>query len=500
METKYSKGRDIGELVTLIVLGAILVLFKLVQPLGWTTVLPVQWVGFADEIQYAAITFCLITVIVCHLIFGADFKEMGMTRFKENIPMLALNLLYVVGCMGMTYFMAQMSKVLDFKGVEITLAIISNFVAVAFVREVIFRGFLLGRVDDLLGRKGMMTGLLSSILVSILFAAMYLPEIAMALPVFSGVALVKALLYPFLLSVYLGVLYYLTHNIWLGVAVHGVILSLGNLSADFLTGFFYGAYFCVMGIYLLVYLIKRHRQPAIEEEPILAEEDMIISKADEILQETPLEEPCVFRGDEEPQDEDFINHLETYLGEFVGRLKQSKIDILCFKGERYHALVTDGMRQYAMDLPHERGGAQYLELMMFLDPSIEINEANRKEPQNAWLLEMLHHVACLPQETKGYLTLGEVIAEGMKESSASSSYDGVLLFTPMEQENVKFHRYADKEKTVYIYNVMPIFKEEMRFIEAHSSDQFINLMTKMGVSQVVQHERINIIRKMNEAQ
>ena len=201
----------------------------------------------------------------------------------------------------------------------------------------------------------------------------------------------------------------------------------------------------------------------------------------------------------------YIAHLEKYLGEFEGIFRQMTptdppIDIMFFKGERYNALVTNGMRSMPMALPPELGHYQQLELMMFLDKSIEINDSNIENEENAWLIKLLIDLALFPKATGSYMGVGHIVGNGeqLEPYCTSSDYCGALIFPPMEQENVKFYRYVEKGNTIYIHNVMPLFREELRFIQEHSADQFINLMSEVGVRQIVKRQRVNVIKAFND--
>ena len=203
----------------------------------------------------------------------------------------------------------------------------------------------------------------------------------------------------------------------------------------------------------------------------------------------------------------YIAHLEKYLGEFEEIYKQMTptdppIDILFFKGPKYNALVTNGMRAIPVALPLEMGGYQHLELMMFLDKSIDISQENIEKEENAWLIKLLIDLALFPAETNSYLGIGHIVGNGanLAPYTKKSDYCGALVFTPMEQENVLFYRYVEKGTTVYIHNVMPLFKDELRFIQEHSADQFINLMSELGVKQTIKRERIDVIKTMKKEQ
>ena len=201
----------------------------------------------------------------------------------------------------------------------------------------------------------------------------------------------------------------------------------------------------------------------------------------------------------------YINHLEKYLGEFDCIFRQMTptdppIDIMFFKGKRYNALVTNGMRGIPMKLPPELGNYKFVELMMFLDKSIEINDSNIENEENAWLIKLLIDLALFPKETNSYLNVGHIVGNGdkLEPYSSQSEYCGALIFPPIEQENVNFQRYFEKGNTIHLYNVMPLFKDELRFIQEHSSDQFINLMSEIGVRQIIKRNRIDVIQAMKQ--
>ena len=199
----------------------------------------------------------------------------------------------------------------------------------------------------------------------------------------------------------------------------------------------------------------------------------------------------------------FIAHLEKYLGDFEGIYKQIipteiPIDILHFSGEKYDAIVTNGMRAMVMPVPPELDDYKQVELMMFIDKSFSLSEGGIQTEESAWLITLLTDIALYPKQTNTYLGWGHIVGNGeeLEAYDASVAYCGALIYPPMAQEDVRFYRYIEKDRNISIYNVMPLFKEELKFIQEHSSDQFVNLMSEMGVNQVIKPERLNIIKNM----
>ena len=710
MEENKSLGKYIGQGMIIVLLYLIMLVVKLVQPFSVVLqTLPDVWLNFIAQFIYAGIEFILITVICCHFIFCWSFEALGIKKFKENIRVFILNLFFLAGCIVVTYFVSQMSRTLEFNGLAVALSIIGNFVCSAFVSEVIFRGYLLANFEKLFRKKGLVSGVIGSLVVGILYACTYIPEVLIHIDSFSMQAMLQALLVPFGVGVYLCLIYHLTDNLWTCVAISGVWLSLASLSADFFNMVFSGMYIGFMVIYLFWSMISYYRKdeeeqvqdgnlgdsycfenfdieqekqvelnqeeqeevqeamplregkaeeasglkeepkadieplnekvdipffetnveeieekkadaealektmimpvitdemektaviPAVAEElenttvipavveelenttviPAVAEElenttvipavveelenTTVIPAAAEEIEDTivipavtnELEETKVMPTVDLEQDEvknsqskgakvipfssrskqsekmermtsspikqqvdkgnpklrvkaepNYIAHLEKYLGDFEGIFRQMTptdppIDIMFFKGKYYNALVTNGMRSMPIKLPPELGDYQMLELMMFLDKSIEINDDNIEDEENAWLIRLLIDLALFPKETGSYLGVGHIVGNGeaLEPYYPGNDYCGALIFPPMEQENVKFYRYVEKGNTIYIHNVMPLFKDELRFIQEHSADQFINLMSELGVRQIIKRQRINVIQAMNE--
>lgn len=678
---KETKIQYIGQLFAIIGLELIMLLFKIVQPIHLGSMITNDAIAdLMNHMIYGAISFGLIILVVGHFIFKRPLSEMGLKGFKEHLFSFISNLVFLVICIGITYVISTMSKVVEFNLLSIVAHIISSFIAVALVDEFIFRGLIFNQLKAIFDGHA----IIASFVTGGIFAISYVPNVIMALDVVSGQAVLEALYVPFLLGIYLSLLYDYTDNLWVCVAIHGTVLSLSYLSADFFTNIFYGIYIVVIVIYLGYHIFKHYRKdveeevleeqkdldtveevkPFIEEEisvndlaeekeeiqanskedlkveiPYFKEEtdseviddeiESVIENKEEVTQQLSddelnglseeisetLEEEEVFqrldvqasnKQDEEEDDIDYkenelenkqqeeqkvikqeeleeteekvseedvdleitaivpmideelledalentvvipelgkkdavkviafnkytkqvtpieertklvkgvkpepnyIAHLEKYLGEFEEIYKQMTptdppIDILFFKGPKYNALVTNGMRAIPVALPLEMGGYQHLELMMFLDKSIDISQENIEKEENAWLIKLLIDLALFPAETNSYLGIGHIVGNGanLAPYTKKSDYCGALVFTPMEQENVLFYRYVEKGTTVYIHNVMPLFKDELRFIQEHSADQFINLMSELGVKQTIKRERIDVIKTMKKEQ
>lgn len=196
---------------------------------------------------------------------------------------------------------------------------------------------------------------------------------------------------------------------------------------------------------------------------------------------------------EEPS---YINHLEHSLGEFETIYKQvipsdPPIDILSFQGERFNALVTNGMRYLPMNVPEYQKGDAYAELVMFIDKRIDISDEGLLREENSWLLQSLRDLAMYPRQTNGYIGWGHVVGNGEERAPyyRGSEFCGMLIYPPVVQDDMKFYTFKEDEKTTYIYNVMPLYTEEIDFILTHSSETYFEQMRQAGISQIIKRDR-----------
>lgn len=198
---------------------------------------------------------------------------------------------------------------------------------------------------------------------------------------------------------------------------------------------------------------------------------------------------------EEPS---YMNHLERSLGEFESIYKQiaptdPPIDILSFQGEKFNALVTNGMRYLPMNVPEYLKGNAYAELVMFIDKSFDISDEGFLKEENSWLLQSLRDLAMYPRLTNSYLGWGHAVGNGEERTPYYSGSDlcGMLIYPPVVQEDMKFYTFKEGEKTTYIYNVMPLYTEEIDFILKHSGDAYFDRIRELGISQVIKKNRPN---------
>lgn len=601
MEETSEKGKWLGELLALMAFQWIMLLFRLVDPIEWPSQLPRMYMELGNQILYFGIDFILVIWIVAHHVFGISFKELGITRLKENIGTILLHSGILAISIGADYLMSQFSKPIEFDGFYLACQIITNFVAVAWIKELIFRGFAYRAFYGLTNGKG----LLASLLAAFLCTLTYVPSILVNLEQVTMISMIQSLLVPFILFVYLGILYWLNPDIWTCTVIHGTFISMACLEQDFVMVILECIYGIGLAIYLIVKIVgSRKGRMVTEEESEIQDQQKVdmsedVDKAmdelpedvDKVMDEMPRPEikvevpnfkssvmtpserihqeieqtfkskktrvekgngACHDIKDEEDEkympslgdilsmpeegnreraslkivlptitkekiqgieplqkvqqedaikaEDSYIAYLEQYLGEFEAIYRQVipsslPIDLLYFKGEKADALVTNGMRKLDMDVPKALKDYQNIELMIFIDKAFHFPEDEARQGYSSWFIRLLSDLAAYPQNAHSYLGWGHIVGNGedLAPYDESVDYCGALIYPPIDQEDASFCHYIEEGKSIFIYNVMPLYKEELMFIQTQSSEQFINLMAMAGVNQCIKRERRHVV-------
>jgi len=255
MESTRSKGHYVGEIAVVLMVQFVLMLFRLVEPIQWPNLFPGQYRMLLNELVYFGIEIVLVIVIIAHFIFKRSFYELGIRKFKENIPALIGNLCIVVMSVGIAYLMSQFSKNVEVNILYTICQIITNFIAIAFLKELVFRGFLWNSLNQLTNGKG----IIASIITAVCFSMTYVPSLLVSLDEVSTGAMLQGLILPFAMGLYLSLLYYYSKNLWMCTMIHGVLICLQCLEQDFIICTIEGIYIVGVIIYLIGKMVKYYK-------------------------------------------------------------------------------------------------------------------------------------------------------------------------------------------------------------------------------------------------
>lgn len=201
----------------------------------------------------------------------------------------------------------------------------------------------------------------------------------------------------------------------------------------------------------------------------------------------------------------FETHIEKYIGpinmvfhEVLSHLVHIDVYHISPTDDRpFHTLITHGMSDKAMNVPEGLEEFQYTELMCFLPPETDVSENGFKDFKNYWAVENLKFLARFPHEYNTWLGFGHTIQNGdpiepfLKETKlcASLIVPPILLheeFSVFESEN---------NKTIHIYNVFPIYKEEMDFKMKNGAEELLEKFDEYELTDIYDIHRVNTCKK-----
>ena len=197
-------------------------------------------------------------------------------------------------------------------------------------------------------------------------------------------------------------------------------------------------------------------------------------------------------------------HVEQYLGPVQSVFHEILSDALHIdllwvaptEQRPYHTLVTMGMSALPMQTPPEIDHESYAELMIKLPAEWPMDEKSFENERHYWPLYWLKMLARMPVNYDTWLGYGHSIPNGdpAEPLADNTRLCGVVLTPPLEDES--FSRLTiDDERTVYFWNLAPVYAEEMNFKLAQGADALLDRFSAADISDVVDVDRKNVCKK-----
>jgi hypothetical protein len=161
-----------------------------------------------------------------------------------------------------------------------------------------------------------------------------------------------------------------------------------------------------------------------------------------------------------------------------------------------NVLVTSGMSDRAMMTPMEARECRYAELMMFLPGTWPLSPAAFGKEENYWPLRWLKILARLPITNKTWLGWGHTIPNGdpPEPFDSNTGLCGMLIIgPPIEYQNF-FSLKVNSRKTIYFFEVMPLYREEMEFKLRYGVDALLDRLEACNTGHILDINRVNVCR------
>jgi hypothetical protein len=203
--------------------------------------------------------------------------------------------------------------------------------------------------------------------------------------------------------------------------------------------------------------------------------------------------------------EEIDNHLEKFFddGEVMvyHEIVSDKIHVDIYviranKDRDYHILLTSGMSSLAMNIPEELKGLEYAEVVTLLPKEWSLEHKDFEDENIYWPIRQLKELARFPHFYNTWLGLGHTITNGNppQRYSENAEFEGAILL-PSVTLPEEFMTINCPEKTINIYSMVPLFKEELDYKLKHGADKLLDKFDKYDIGEVVDINRPNTCKR-----
>ena len=209
----------------------------------------------------------------------------------------------------------------------------------------------------------------------------------------------------------------------------------------------------------------------------------------------------VFKGQKSEtahQRELIERHIETYLGGVNKILHDQRkdkyhIDIYVLPPNdkrKYGVMVTSGMSDFAMNSPPKLKLFQYGELYIKLPPDWPYPMEELKQDDYAWVFRNLYLLPRSVHENRTFFWNGQVI-DNDEAFARNTELSGFLIKYPTTIDiPVEFNMLkVNPQKAICFYQLIPLYDNEMDFLEKHGLEKLYEKFDEYGTTDVVDLKR-----------
>jgi hypothetical protein len=177
------------------------------------------------------------------------------------------------------------------------------------------------------------------------------------------------------------------------------------------------------------------------------------------------------------------------------------LDVYFIKPENssFNILLTSGMSTLKMNVSEQAENSkdlEFAEIMMLIPKSIEFGQIYSRENKNDWIISILKRTAKFPHIYDTWIGIGHTIQaeENLKPYGNDTEYVGALILPSVTFEK-DFTEITKNGKKINIYNVLPLYKNEMEFKIENGYNKLLDLLIKADGKEVLDLNRKNLIPK-----
>ncbi|PQV44400.1 suppressor of fused protein SUFU [Jejuia pallidilutea] len=137
---------------------------------------------------------------------------------------------------------------------------------------------------------------------------------------------------------------------------------------------------------------------------------------------------------------------------------------------------------------------EFAELMMLIPKEIEFDQVFPSENKNDWIISVLKQTAKFPHFYDTWIGIGHTIQaeEDMTPYSDETEFVGALIL-PSVTFGEDFTEIKKNNRQINIYNVFPLYKNELEYKIENGYNKFLDLLIKANGKEVLDLKRKNLI-------
>jgi hypothetical protein len=198
--------------------------------------------------------------------------------------------------------------------------------------------------------------------------------------------------------------------------------------------------------------------------------------------------------------EKHIGKIETVMHEIASDLIHIDVHVVEPTAERnFYTLITSGMSDLPMTVPDGAEEFRFAELLICLPASWDMPKVydTVADEEHWWPIRCLKYLARFPHEYDTWLCENHTIPNGdPPEPFAGNTRLCCALLTPPLLFGDGFRSLKISEgKTINIYALLPIYKEEMEFKLKQGGEKLYERFDREGINELLDINRKNVCHK-----
>jgi len=159
------------------------------------------------------------------------------------------------------------------------------------------------------------------------------------------------------------------------------------------------------------------------------------------------------------------------------------------KDRDYYIMISSGMSAIPMQVPTDSPHLAFAEVMILLPSDWNINYNDFANENNYWPIRMLKQLSKYPHLNSTWLGWGHTVPLN-DQHIVNHNFHSVLLLDSITLSE-EFTTIENKEKSVRVYSVIPLYKEELDCVLQEGVSKLMEKFELFNIEEAVNIYRVN---------